>query len=68
MRIIDVVPRSEAWERLRNRPTCSEFGSFVTPARGDYSKQATAYAAKIVAKRMEVYVEPPPSFWMEWGV
>lgn len=68
MRIIDCLQRSEEWERWRNRPTASEFGQFITPARGEYSKQATAYAAKIVAKRLGVYVEPPPSFWMEWGV
>ncbi len=68
MRIIDVIPRSEEWERWRNRPTASEFSSFITPARGDYSAQATAYAAKIVAKRLGVYTEPPPSYWMEWGV
>jgi len=68
MRIIDCIQRSEEWERWRNRPTASEFDSFITPARGDYSAQATAYAAKIVAKRLGVYVEPPPSFWMQWGV
>jgi hypothetical protein len=68
MRIIDCEQRSEEWDRWRNRPTASEFSSFVTPARGDYSAQATAYAAKIVAKRMGVYQEPPPTFWMEWGV
>lgn len=68
MRIIDCLQRSEEWERLRARPTASEFYRFITPARGDYSKQSTAYAAVIVAKRLGLYVEPPPSFWMEWGV
>jgi hypothetical protein len=67
MRIVDCLQRSEEWERWRNRPTCSEFGKFITPAKGDYSKQATAYAAEIVAKRLGVYQEPPPSYWMEWG-
>lgn len=68
MRIIDCEQQTEQWERWRNRPTASEFGSFITPARGDYSAQATAYAAKIVAKRLGVYTEAPPSFWMEWGI
>lgn len=68
MRIINCVQGSEEWERWRNRPTASEFSSFITPAKGDYSAQATAYAAKIVAKRLGVYVEPPPSFWMTWGM
>jgi hypothetical protein len=67
MRVIDCEQRSEEWDRWRNRPTASEFSSFITPAKGDYSKQSTAYAAKIVAKRLGVYVEPPPTFWMEWG-
>lgn len=67
MRIIDVRQGSEEWERWRNRPTASEFGSFVTPARAEYSASSTGYAAKIVAKRLGVYQEPPPSFWMEWG-
>jgi hypothetical protein len=67
MREIDCEQGSEEWHRWRQRPTASEFGAFCTPARGDYSKQATAYACKIVAKRLGVYQEPPPSFWMEWG-
>ena len=67
MRIIDCEQQSEEWERWRNRPTASEFDSFVTPAKGDYSAQATAYAAKIVAKRLGVYQEPPPSWAMERG-
>jgi hypothetical protein len=68
VRIINCRQQTEEWERWRNRPTASEFSKFITPARGDYSSQATAYAAKIVAKRLGVYVEPPPSFWMEWGI
>ena len=67
MRIINCRQQSEEWEQWRNRPTASEFSSFITPARGDYSAQSTAYAAKIVAKRLGVYTEAPPSFWMEWG-
>lgn len=67
MRIIECTQQSEEWERWRNRPTASEFSKFVTPSRGDYSAQSITYAAKIVAKRLGVYTEPPPSFWMEWG-
>ena len=71
MRIIPVTEapqRSEVWERLRDRVTASGFREFTTAARGDYSASASAYAAKVVAKRMGCYVEPPPSFWMQWGV
>ncbi len=67
MRKIDCLQGSEEWERWRNRPTASGFSNFVTPVKGDYAKQAEAYAAMIVAKRLGVYTEPPPSFWMEWG-
>lgn len=67
MRIIDCLQQSEEWDRWRNRPTASEFHNFITPARGQYSASATAYACKIVAKRLGVYTEPPPSYWMEWG-
>ena len=68
MRIIECRQQTEEWERWRNRPTASEFHSFITPVKGEYSAQATAYAAKIVAKRLGVYVEGPPTFWMEHGV
>ncbi len=67
MRIVDCKQQSEEWDKWRNRPTASEFDKFCTPAKGEYSKQATEYAAKIVAKRLGVYTEPPPNFWMEWG-
>jgi hypothetical protein len=66
-RIIDCLQGSEEWERLRARPTASNFGRIVSPARGDYSEQATAYAAEIVAKRMGLFTESPPSYWMQWG-
>jgi hypothetical protein len=67
MRIVNCQQQTEEWERWRNRPTASEFDKFITPTRGDYSKQATDYAAKIVAKRLGVYVEDSPNFWMDWG-
>jgi len=67
MRIIDCRQQTEEWDRWRNRPTASEFSKCCTPVRGDYASQAAGYAAKIVAKRLGVYTEPPPTFWMEWG-
>lgn len=67
MRIIECRQGTEEWEAWRNRPTASQFGKFITPAKGDYSSTATSYAATIVAKRLGVYTEPPPSYWMEWG-
>jgi len=67
MRVIDVAQRSEQWDRLRARPTASQFYRFCTPAKGAYASQATVYAAEIVAKRLGVYTESPPSYWMERG-
>lgn len=69
MRIIDVEQGSEAWQALRARPTASNFDRIITPVKGDYAERpARAYACEIVAKRLGVYTEPPPSYWMQWGV
>jgi len=69
MRIIECLQQSEEWDRWRNRPTASEFDKFVTPARGEYSAQATDYAAKILLKRRGIHTEEaPPTFWIAWGI
>ena len=68
MRIIEVEQGSEAWETWRARPTASCFDRFITPAKGDYSAQATRYACEIVAKRMALTrVEMMPTKWMDFG-
>jgi len=67
MRVIDCIQGSEEWERLRARPTASQFYRFTTPVRGDYAKAAGKYACEIVAKRLGIHIEPPPSTAMEWG-
>jgi len=69
MRIIECGgQQTEKWDRWRARPTASGCPKFCTPARGDYSSQAPEYAAIIIAKQLGVYTEPPPSFWMTWGL
>ena len=67
MRIVNCRQQSEEWDALRCRPTASDFDRFITPVKGDYSASANAYAAMVVAKRLGVYTEPPPSYWMTWG-
>jgi hypothetical protein len=67
-RIVDCIQGSEEWDRLRARPTASNFYRIISPAKGEYSRaSASEYASEIVAKRLSVFTEPPPSFWMEWG-
>lgn len=69
MRIIECGgQRTEKWDQMRERPTASGFAQVITTVHGNYSASATEYAAQIVAKRLGVYTEPPPSFWMEWGI
>ncbi len=68
MRIIDCDQGSEEWHSWRLRPTASNFHRIVTPAKGQLSKQSKDYACELVAKMLGVYTEPPPSYWMEWGV
>lgn len=69
MRIIDCIQGSEEWESWRARPTASCFDRFITPAKGEYSKQATRYAVEIVRKRLNLtnIDTPMTTLWMEHG-
>jgi len=67
-RRFDCLQGSEEWDRLRSgRPTASNFGRIVTPARGDYSKQSIDYACELVAQRLGVHQEMVPTYWMDRG-
>lgn len=69
MRAMNVLQGSEDWERLRQGvPTASQFHRIITAARGQLSASWKGYAAELMAKSLGVFVEPLPSFWMEWGV
>ena len=68
MRIIDCEQGGEEWDRWRARPTASQFHRFVTPAKGEYSAQATKYACEIVRKRRGAQtIERMSSAWEEYG-
>lgn len=69
MRIIECKQGSEAWELMRmTRPTASNFGRIITPKKGQLSASHRDYACELVAKQVGVFVESPPSFWMQWGI
>ena len=65
----NVVQGSPEWERLRmGRPTSSDFNKIITPT-GALSKQADAYANKLIT---ELMLGSPlrtlePTYWMERG-
>ena len=60
--------QTEEWfEAKRGIPSASEFSRFITPARGDYSKQARGYMAKLIRESVEGVSERVSSYWMERG-
>lgn len=68
MRIETVIQGSEDWENLRRGiPTASNFSRIITPAKGQLSTAWKSYAAELIGQELGVIVQPPPSFWMEWG-
>lgn len=68
MRIIECEQGSEQWEVMRmTRPTASNFGRIITPKKMQLSASHRDYACELVAKQIGVFVDSPPSFWMDWG-
>ena len=71
MKIHQCAQRSAQWHLLRlGLPTASNFSSIVTPKEGKLSKQAGAYAHKLLAEQMLGRViedKPYQSEWMERG-
>jgi hypothetical protein len=68
MKIIDCEQGTEEWFQHKcGIPSTSSFGKFITPARGDYSKQATGYIADLIVESVEGPGENISSYWMERG-
>lgn len=67
MRVIDCEQGGEEWDRWRARPTASEFGRIITPAKGDYAAASRDYACELIAKILGIWQKPKETFWMQWG-
>lgn len=68
MKRLDCAQGSEEWFEARlGIPTVSEFGRFITPARGDHSKQSDGYIADLIVESVEGAGERISSYWMDRG-
>lgn len=69
MKVLDIEQGSVEWHQARcGIPTVSEFSRFITPARGDYSKQSIGYIADLIVESVEGPPDNASSYWMERGV
>lgn len=58
MIIHDVEQGSQEWFEVRmGKPTSSEFGNIITPAKGDVSKSQEPYANKLLGEILQGYPE-----------
>ncbi len=63
MQRLDIEQGSQEWFEARSGlPTVSEFGRFITPARGDLSKQSVGYIAHQVVETLECPSEGMTSY------
>lgn len=68
MQTLNLEQLSEEWFAARcGVPSASEFSRFITPARGDYSKQARGYIAKLIRECVEGPGERMSTYWMDRG-
>lgn len=68
MKRLDCEQGSDEWFEARaGLCTVSEFSRFITPARGDYSKQAVGYIADLIVESTEGPQEGVNSGWMDRG-
>lgn len=68
MRVIDCEQGDEDWLKARLAiPTVSEFSRFITPAKGDLSKQSEGYIADLIVESVDGASEHFQSHWMVNG-
>jgi hypothetical protein len=58
----------EWWLARVGRPTVSEFSRFITPAKGDLSKQADGYIADMLVEEISGPGDEIQSHWMTRGL
>lgn len=65
MIIVDCIQGTEEWAQCRlGIPTSSEFSKIITPAKGEYSSQATGYMHKLIAESLTG--KEATGFMSEW--
>jgi hypothetical protein len=68
MEILDIPQGEPDWFEARaGIPTASEFHRFITPARGQYAKQADTYIAKLIVESVLGPAEAMSTFYMDRG-
>ena len=74
MKILDVKQRSEEWFRARcGLPTCSRFGSILTPVELKRSSAQETLINELIAESLrpippEGFIESPVTAQMEYGI
>lgn len=69
MEILDVPQMEEAWfEAKAGIPSVSRFSDFITPAKGDYSKSAVRYVARLIRETVSGPVHGYTSQAMMHGI
>ena len=68
MKILDFQQGTPEWHEARSGiPTASEFHRFITPARGQYSKQSMGYICDLIVESVQGPTEAMSTYYMDRG-